>query len=631
MSCIVSGRSLLFSCVLAGSIAFSLPSHAQDIDTQIRQHFVAAQQAQQQGHLDAAVEEYKAILRLQPDIPQVYANLGLVYYAEAKFADSAQALATADKLKPDMRGVSLWLGIDEVKLDRPLLGVAHLRQALRQNPSDKLAQVWLSTALWDAGKMDESLAQLRKANAQFPDDPDLLFALGEAYGKAVHQETDQLLEQSKGTALSDRIYASLYFEEHDWTKAEGHLRRAIERDPRSLPARLELAQVFLAQARLPDAKQQLDQAVQLAPHSAAALARRGQVLILMQQPASGLAQIEMAIGIDRSEALNALGLPVEDNVLQADAANPQLAAQCRAAALKLQADAASGPAQNAAIAALYALAGDNAAAMQAYRRIGSGSPASVHSGISAAGSPFVRAMTAYDRHRYEEAEAALLRWLALHPADEDARYDLLRVRRRLAMAQIDRLVTIAPDSYHVHQLLGELYVDREEDDKALAEYQAVAAARPDLPDVHFWLGHLYWKHGDADHALAELTRQLQLDPGHPEANGELGAVLVAEDRPKEAIPHLELAIQRKPDLWPAYTQLGRAYASEKQYARAEDVLRRGLAHDPDGLTHYQLGLVLRAEGKTAEARQAFAELRAIKNEKMAAPSGAEADDAGAKP
>ena len=149
--------------------------------------------------------------------------------------------------------------------------------------------------------------------------------------------------------------------------------------------------------------------------------------------------------------------------------------------------------------------------------------------------------------------------------------------------------------------------------------------------MHFWLGHLYWKHGDADQALVELTRQLELDPGHAEANGELGAVLMAEDRTAEAIPHLESAIRSKPDLWPAYQQLGRAYAAQKQYARAETMLRRGLAHDPYGDAHYQLGLILRSEGKTAEAGQVFAQVRAIKNERSAAPPSDDHPGSGAKP
>jgi tetratricopeptide (TPR) repeat protein len=614
-----SRRILSIVGILAAACALS-SSDAQQSNSQAQEHFLAAQQDQQQGRLDRAAEEYEAVLHLQPGMPEVYVNLGLVYYAQAKFDDSARALLTAAKLRPGMRGVSLWLGIDDVKLHRPVQGAAHLREAIRQDPNDKLAQSWLATALWDAGQMDAALLQLQSAAAQFPDDPDLLFALGEAYGKAAQQQTEELLQESAGTALSDRIYGGIYAGEHDWIKAEGHLRRGIERDTHSLDARLELAEVFFEQANLPAAKEQLNQAATMAPRSAAVLARSGELLLLMQQSAEGVSRIQTALDIDPNEALDQLGLPAEDHFDQKDAsgAGAQLSSLCRQAAAQLEVDPASSPAKNAALAALYAQAGDQEAAMRAYNTMGlarSNSPLS--------SSLFVQAMTAFHQHKFNETEAMLLRWLAVHPGDRDARYDLLLVRRDLSTAQILRLLAVAPDSYHVHQLLGQLYVGREEDDKALAEYRAVAAARPNLPGVHFWLGHLYWEHGDADHALAELTRELQLDRGHPEANAELGAVLVAEGRAGEAIPHLDTAIHAKPDLWPAYAQLGRAYAIEKSYARAEQVLNRALAHDPDGSTHYQLGLVLRAEGKAGQAAQTFAQVRAIKNEKMAAPS---ADD-----
>jgi tetratricopeptide (TPR) repeat protein len=472
--------------------------------------------------------------------------------------------------------------------------------------------------------MDAALIQLRKAASQFPDDPDLLFALGEAYGKAAKQQSEQLLEDSAGTAISDRIYASTYAAEHEWAKAEGHLRRAILRDPHSVDARLDLAAVFLDQARLPDAKEQLDQAFVLASQSAAVLARSGELLILMGQQEEGLSRIERAIEVDRSEALDALGLPLQNHI-DSEETGPGLLPLYRETAKSLEAQQTSSPARDVAIAALYARAGDDDAAQRAYQMLG----AAPQSTGPAAGS-IAQALRLIHEHSYGDAEAALLRWLATHPNDHSARYQLILVRREIATAQIARLLAVAPDSYHVHQLLGQLYVDREEDDKALAEYLAVAAARPNLPDVHFWLGHLYWKHGDADHAFAELTRQLELDPRHPEANGELGAVLVADDRPAEAIPHLEEAIKSKPDLWPAYQQLGRAYATQKQYARAEAILRRGLAHDPDGDAHYQLGLVLRSEGKTTEAAQMFAQVRAIKNERSAAPATDDHADSGAK-
>ncbi len=617
-------RLLLFPLVAIAYVMLFSASAAQEANSQLQEHFIAAQRDQQEGQLEAAAHEYEAVLRIQPALPEAYANLGLVYYAEGKFGDSAKALAAASKLRPEMRGVSLWLGVDYVKLNKAAQGVSLLRDAVRLNPNDKLAQSWLGTALWDAGQRDAALLQLRKAAAQFPDDPDLLFSLGEAYGKAARQQTDQLLEDSSGTALSDRIYARAYTEERDWSKAESHLRRAIERDPQSVDAHLELAEVLSEQGRLPDAHEQLGKAAALAPRSAAVLARGGELLILMGQQAEGLSKIEQAMDADRNEALDALGLPVEERIGRT-ATDPSLLPFCREAAAGLEADQAPSVAKGVALAAMYARLGEDDAAQRAYQGL-----VLAPQSAKPAASALSQAMRSIHLHHYDDAEAALLRWLATHPGDLSARYQLVLARRQIAMAQIARLLAVAPDSYHVHQLLGQFYADREEDDKALAEYLEVAAARPNLPNVHFWLGHLYWKHGDADHALAELTRQLELDPGHPEANGELGAVLVAEDRPAEAIPHLELAIRSKPDLWPAYQQLGRAYAAQKNYILAEEVLKRGLAHDHDGATHYQLGLVLRSEGKTAEAAQVFAQVRAIKNEKSAVASNDDPAENGAK-
>ena len=623
-----SRRFLIFAAVIPIACALSSGGVAQVVSSQIQDqvqaHFLAAQQYQQQGRLDDAVREYQAVLRLQPGIPEAYANLGLVYYAKGDFEDSAKALASAAKLRPEMRGVSLWLGIDEVRLNQPAQGVTHLREAIRLDPKEKLAQSWLGTALWDAGQMDAALLQLRKAATQFPDDPDLLFALGEAYGKAAKQQSEKLLGDSTGTATSDRIYASAYAADRDWTKAEGHLRRAIARDPHSVDAHLELAEVLLQEANLPAAQMQLDHAVALAPNSAAVLARSGELLVLAEQQAEGLSRIDQALQTDRSETLDALGLPVNDRI-RSNSADPELLGMCRKAAENLEGMQTPTPAGEVTLAALYARSGNFDAAERAYQQLASAPPVSRPSVDALA-----QAKDALHQHHYDAAEAALLRWLAVHPGDLSARYDLVVVRRQISMDQIARLLAVAPDSFHVHQLLGQLYLDREEDDKALTEYLAVAAARPNLPDVHFWLGHLYWKHGDADHALVELTRQLELDPGHPEANGELGAVLVAENRIEEAIPHLELAIRSKPDLWPAYSQLGRAYAAQKNYARAEEMLRRELAHDHDGSTHYQLGQILHSEGKNAEANQMFAQVRILKNEASASPSGEVHADVGEK-
>src|ERR1700760_4063347 len=111
--------------------AFSILLHgatlsAQDADAEAAQHFAAAHQAQDAGNLDLAASEYLAVIRLHPEVAEVYASLGLVYNAQGKYAESARTLAKAEKLKRGLPGVNLYLGIDYEKQKQTALAVPPL-------------------------------------------------------------------------------------------------------------------------------------------------------------------------------------------------------------------------------------------------------------------------------------------------------------------------------------------------------------------------------------------------------------------------------------------------------------------------------------------------------------------------
>src|SRR5258707_9170494 len=168
-----SGHRLLI--IGWGCIAFSVfssPHHpmslwAQDADSEAAQHFAAAHQAQDAGNLGLAAQEYLAVIRLRPEVAEAYASLGLVYNAQGKFAESARTLGKAEKLKPGLPGVSLYLGIDYEKQRHAGLAVPHLIEAVRLEPVNRQAHTWLARALWDDGRIQPSLEQLRQTSLLF--------------------------------------------------------------------------------------------------------------------------------------------------------------------------------------------------------------------------------------------------------------------------------------------------------------------------------------------------------------------------------------------------------------------------------------------------------------------------------
>ncbi len=605
-------RCMLVPAVLSIASMLSPCCAAQQVSSHVEEHFRAAQQDQQAGLLDAAEREYRTILQLQPGVPEVYADLGLIYYAQSKFGDSAQAFATAGKLKPGMRGVSLWLGIDYVKLNQSRRSIPLLREAVGLDPADKQAQSWLGTALWNAGQTTAALQQLAKAAQLFPSDLDICFVLGEAYGKAADQQIEEVLAAASGTPLLNQVYGDIYKDQRAWSKAIAHYQLANQKDPAWKGAHLGLGQVYLYQEKFDDARQQLQRELEVNHSSAAAEALLAEVALfdgdVQGDPQAALPILSAAIRISPDASSAAFGLPLSYATPQVHLSEGALE-KLRSARGGLESAPAS-PSRSLALSFIddrLDLA-DLAVDWTNFQQALGASPASPN--------PYHRAAIDFDRQQFSQTEASLWVWLGTHPNDLQAKYLLAKTFRNLSLQALDRLLTLDPASYRAHQLLAQTYQNREEDDKALAEYRLVEQMEPTLPGVHFAIGHLLWKTDDPEHALEELGKELQLDPEHAEANGEMGSILVERHEPEKAIPYLETALRAKPDLWLIYQQLGRAYLMEKNYRQAEAELKKALGRDPEGMAHYQLGVVYRAEGRSSEAETQFEATRKIKAERL---------------
>ncbi len=605
---VCSNRRLLFLQYAAFAISIllgaSTPIFGQDSETMALRHFRSAQEAQQAGSFDLAAREYLKVIQLRPDAAEAYASLGLVYNAEGKFADSARALGKAEKLKPGLPGVSLYLGIDYVKLRQAAVAIPYLREAARLEPQNKEVQTWLSTALWEDGHIEAALAQFRSATLRSPSDPVLLLDLGEAYRKAADERIERVLIGAKGAPLLHQVYGDIYKDERTWQNARAHYYRAIEQDPQWRGAHFGLGEIDLLTGKLDEAAQEYRRELQINPNSAASLARLAEIALLQGKPEDALALFQSAIHIAPEQASNAVGLP---RSYPASARNfsEETVRELRNCIPSLESSPAS-PSRSLALAVAESLVGNDDGFTAAW----TGFQSSARN--SAPSNSYERGLLNFNRQDFHAAETDLDAWLTLHPNDLGAEYLLARTYRNLSSSTFAQLLAVAPDSYPAHQLLAETYRNAGQDDKALAEYRAVENMSPNLPGIHFSIGSLLLKMGQPDQAMGELEAELRLNPDHAEANAAVGKILIARSEQAKAIPYLEKASQLDPEQWATFEQLGKAYYLQKEFAKAEAVLRKAVKHDPDGSVHYQLALVYRALGQTETASQQFEISRKLK-------------------
>lgn len=588
-------------CALSPLCSVALP---QDADETARRHFDAAHQAQDAGDLDTAAREYLAVIRLLPDAAEAYASLGLVYHAQGQYAESARALSRADKLKPGLPGVNLYLGIDYERQRQAALAVPQLLRAVRLDSQSKDAQVWLGRALWDEGHTQQALAQFHKTATLFPADPALLLEAGEAYHKAAELRIERVLAESGGTALLHQVYGDIYNDERAWDNASAHYYRALELDPHWARAHYGLGEVALRKGKLAQAAQEFKQELTAHPASAAALARLAEIAMLQDKVEEALPLLNQAIHVSGYEAAHAMGLPRAFPATSEDLSEPdQRRLQAGLQKLQLQSSSAG---RTLAMDFVQMRVGDRDGFAVSWKAFSEALP------HVASGNAYQQGLANFYRQDFEAAAANLDGWGKTHPKDLASAYLLATAYRNLSLNTLEQLFTLAPDSYPAHELLAETYENAEQDEKALAEYRVVAGMAPDLPGVHYSIGHLLAKTGKGEEARAEMAAELHLNPEHAEANAEMGSLLLDQQETAEAIPFLERALRADPDLWATYNALGKAYYAQKDYSRAEAALEKAIRHDPQGLAHFQLGLVYRSLGQKEAANTQFAISRTLK-------------------
>src|SRR5436190_766431 len=136
-------------CLAGGS------AHSQQSD-QFESLLTSAQQAQARSDFQTAAEFYRQAVSLHPEIAELKANLGLMYYEIGKNEEAVEAFRQVIRLKPALFVPNLFLGLAYVKLKRFNDAIPYLKRAALSNPADIQAQLGLGQAY--AGTANTRLA-----------------------------------------------------------------------------------------------------------------------------------------------------------------------------------------------------------------------------------------------------------------------------------------------------------------------------------------------------------------------------------------------------------------------------------------------------------------------------------------
>lgn len=553
-------------------------------DARIQYQLQLAQEAERVQDYAAASRHYEEILKLQPKFALIRQSLGITYHLQNLFPEAIEEFRRALAIDPKLWGSLLFLGMDYYKTNQFALALAPLEKTIELNAgkTEPEARFWLGLAYAALSKPEQAAQQLRRALQLRPGDIEVLFRLALAYDQCA-------------AALFEKLGAI---------------------DPHAAVVSLLQAERFSTQGRADLAAIEYSNAVRLRPDL------DGWIPGLAAARSSGKSAAGPEISAyDAGAALHfAQWIATQGDSAWASALLTQLTtakpAGSRAAGLIEQARAALGRLRGSQTAPTDALQGirllrqrrfPDASALLA---VGAERDRSIY--------PRLALARAYSESgECDRAEKILYELLAAEPQNLDAMHLLGRNYKHFAEVTLQKMIDIDPDSYAVHQLLGERHEEHTEYGPAIKEYEAAVAKRPDAAGVRYAIGNVYWRMGKQQEAETWLTEELKRNPYHGLAHYRLGSIYIEEGKPDEAIAHLEQALRTHPDLTRAQFDLGRAYAAKGRYEDAISALAKVAAADPDDdRVHYLLSQAFVKLGRLSEGRAEMAKYQELTRKRL---------------
>lgn len=592
-----------------------------------------AQQAQAAHDYAAAEKAYKQALRIEPSMPELWANLGLMQQEAGDIASAVPSFQQANHLNPSLYVPNLFLGNDYVRTGKAPEAISFLTKAGKINKTDPQAPLALGRAYYAMGKFPAAAQEFERAVLLDPKLGAAWFALGIARLNEVETDARKMSAESKTSPFAGALYAESLEKQARFNEAATLYRSLLDSHPqppclhsalgiallrhRDLDAAAaefatertahpECGLAVLGQSRLAIDRADNAQAVKLLQElwardqgffvSNAAILIEG----LSNEPASAIAaylsQPEIMIPADFRDALladlNRYGHAQDDQHDNVDLRGPR-------------APVADTPVSTGLhTAEQYYATGEFERCAQQLDTAG----ASGHSDklrLLAACSFFTG-----DNKRAFKAATALE---ALQPHSAEALYWSIQSNERLAVQSLSRFQQLESDSARSHVLLGDIYHQLEREDDAQAEYQKALSLEPGDPAAMLGLASSYLSNNNTDKAMETARSALQSSPQDPELNMIVAEAMVAENQFAEAEPFLMKSLHVKPQLLGhVHALIGKVYAETGRTKEAISQLKMGESSDETGSIHYLLARLYRQAGDTKDAAAALDQVKTIR-------------------
>ena len=535
---------------------------------------------------------------------QKYLESGQRYSAEGKYREAAIQFSNALKIDKGYADAHYALAQAYVHLGQFGGAYAELARTVQLQPTNYKARIDLGNLLIAAGKTDEAQGQGDAVLAAQPNNADahaLLSAVAARRG-----QKDQALIEIQRALQIDPDRAAFHedlalLQSGDPSQSgsvEDELKKAVALDPKSVNAKLLLAEFYAKNSRWSDAEKTGWDAVATDPKSLAA--RENVASIILKEG-------------DRARAEEVLRQASKD--LASDPRGVRILADYYAGSGQLD----KAKAEFSSLAAKYP---KNISVKKGYIRVlletkDYGTAQTVVAGLMKTDSkdPEVAGLNGIvllNSGKADDAVNALQNAVRDSPKDAFLQYWLGRAALakgdiNLAESSLRQAENLNPSGLEVEVELARIAGQRGDLDLLADVAGKTIAAAPHLPEGYVWRAVVELSHNAADKAEADLKTAMSIAPQSPQAYVELGKLRFAQKRFPEGVALLQEALQYDPNSFESLRLLVSYDLFQKQPDKALARLNAQIAKSPNNSSFYDLLAQLQIQDRKLDDAAATAQ------------------------
>jgi len=335
--------------ILVASVTAPLQAQSSGA-AQSREELLAQQgrQALADGRYPEAEATFVELSKLEPNVAEVHANLGAIYFQEAKFDRAVLELRQALSLKPVLARASTLLALSLSELGQFSEALPGLEKAFQQADDPairRMSGLQLERAYTGLGRDREAVEVAFKMDEWYPNDPEVLYHDGKVFGNFAyltmhkldvvapqsvwkHLAAAEAYESQGATELAMTEYRTvlglspdhpgihyrmgktLLADSHqkgsaaETAEAQKEFELELQSDPTNGNAAYELGEIYRGQSEFEEAGKYFEMALVHYPDFVEAHEGLAAVFIAQQKPALALPELQRAIALDPSSEVS---------------------------------------------------------------------------------------------------------------------------------------------------------------------------------------------------------------------------------------------------------------------------------------------------------------------------------------